>query len=144
MPKITLDNISKTYGDHIVLNDVNLSIETSGFYSIVGESGSGKTTLLNLIAGLEKPTSGKIVSDCRISIVFQDSNLLNDFSVLDNIKMVGIGDDEAQKLLKELNLENVKNTEVRLLSGGESKESPSLGAWPSKLTALFWMSRLAI
>jgi putative ABC transport system ATP-binding protein len=58
--QIHLVNIKKTYGNHIVLSNCNLTIKNGEFVVVVGRSGSGKSTLLNLIGGLEKPTNGVI------------------------------------------------------------------------------------
>lgn len=84
------------------LVSVSFSVEQGEYIAIMGESGSGKTTLLNIIAGFDKPTSGKILLNGReitsmnekeisafrrnnIGFVFQDYNLLDTFSIQDNI-----------------------------------------------------------
>ena len=60
---LILKNVSKTFEDTKgdVLNNINLEIQNGEFVCVVGQSGCGKSTLLNLIAGLEKPTSGEIL-----------------------------------------------------------------------------------
>jgi putative ABC transport system ATP-binding protein len=103
---VILDRVSKQYGtaSHAVrvLQDLSLQIPTGEFVSIMGPSGSGKSTLLNLVAGLDTPTSGRIVlsgqdlgglsddarSDLRlqkIGFVFQAFNLFSTFSVEENV-----------------------------------------------------------
>ncbi len=84
------------------LKDVNFSVERGEYVAIMGESGSGKTTLLNILASLDRPTSGEVILDGvdvgkikesnlaqfrrdNIGFVFQDFNLLDTFSVKDNI-----------------------------------------------------------
>ena len=84
------------------LKNINFSVENGEYVAIMGESGSGKTTLLNILAGLDKPTSGQVLLDGKdlasiresdraafrrdnLGFVFQDFNLLDTFTVEDNI-----------------------------------------------------------
>ena len=86
----------------LALSDVSFSVETGEYVAIMGESGSGKTTLLNILAALDQPTSGKVFLDGKdltmvkereiaafrrdnLGFVFQDFNLLDTFSLKDNI-----------------------------------------------------------
>ena len=108
MSYLEAKNIKKTYTTRFggakvqALTDVSFTVEEGEFVAIMGESGSGKTTLLNIVAALDKPTSGEIVLDGRslseirekdiaafrrdnLGFVFQDFNLLDNFSVQDNI-----------------------------------------------------------
>ena len=108
MSLLEVTNLKKIYttrfgGNKVqALNNVNFSVEKGEFVAIMGESGSGKTTLLNILATLDKPTSGDVhldgkslghLSDKEIStfrrknlgFVFQDFNLLDTFSLRDNI-----------------------------------------------------------
>lgn len=84
------------------LSNVSFSVEEGEYVAIMGESGSGKTTLLNILAALDKPTSGEVLLDGKslsevkekeiaafrrdnLGFVFQDFNLLDTFSLQDNI-----------------------------------------------------------
>ena len=106
---IRLENVCYTYGSDTTseikaLNNVNLEINKGEFVAIMGESGSGKTTLLNILATLDKPTSGDVLLDGKslghlsdkeistfrrknLGFVFQDFNLLDTFSLRDNIDL---------------------------------------------------------
>ncbi len=98
-PIIELRHLGKTFGDHIVLRDIDLKISKGEVVSIIGSSGSGKSTMLRCVNLLETPTSGAIlyhgkdilkhemkVSDYRakVGMVFQQFNLFNNMTVLDN------------------------------------------------------------
>ncbi|MBP5185502.1 MAG: ABC transporter ATP-binding protein [Clostridiales bacterium] len=108
MSMLVVKNVKKVYttrfgGNKVTaLQNVNLTVERGEFVAIMGESGSGKTTLLNIIATLDKPTEGEIELDGtsmqsmkeknlakfrrdRLGFVFQEFNLLDNFSVRDNI-----------------------------------------------------------
>ncbi len=108
MSLLTVTNLRKIYttrfGTNSVeaLHDVNFSVEQGEYVAIMGESGSGKTTLLNILASLDKPTSGKVILDGKdfskikgndvadfrrdnLGFVFQEFNLLDTFSIEDNI-----------------------------------------------------------
>ena len=112
-----------------VLNDINLNLEPGKLIAIVGPSGSGKSTLLHLLALLDKPTRGKIsilgystsnlsenkknqIIRDHVSIIFQNNNLLSDFTALENVaipliirnKSYNYALKKAEKFLKKVNL----------------------------------------
>ena len=99
MAILQVKNLKKVYttrfgSNHVqALSDVSFSVEEGEYVAIMGESGSGKTTLLNILASLDKPTSGEVLLNGKniVSIkekeisVFQDFNLLDTFTLKDNI-----------------------------------------------------------
>ena len=122
-----------------VLKDINVTFPSSSMSFIVGYSGSGKTTLLDIIGCLLTPDSGEVYIDDRkidyssskslneirsklISFVFQDFNLLEDFTIEDNLVIAGLTDlNKVDELLKKVGLYEKKGTEVKYLSGGEKQ-----------------------
>lgn len=118
----------------ITLEDVNLSFERGEFICLLGPSGCGKSTLLNIIAGLEKPTAGRLflndreINDVGVdrAMMFQDSALFPWLKVIDNVefgmKMAGVSKGErrekAMKYLKMVHLTKFKDSYVHELSGG--------------------------
>ena len=144
---IVLKNIGKKYFSHTnikVLNDISFTFEKGKIYSIVGPSGSGKSTLLNLLSLIDEPNSGSIeilnrkidfsekvendkIRSEKIGIIYQDKNLLNDFTALENIylpKLLLTNDKknsiaEAKKISKNVNLSSRLNHYPSELSGGE-------------------------
>ena len=98
---IVFDRVRFSYNSHLVLNDVNFSIDGNERIAILGGSGEGKTTILKLIVGLIRPDSGRIVIDgdditnktedelrevrMKFSIVFQDGALFDSLSVKENV-----------------------------------------------------------
>ena len=95
MAFLELKNVSKAFGSHSVLSNVNLSIADGEFVAIVGYSGQGKTTLISLIAGLIKPDSGEVSLEGKIvqgpgpdrGLVFQNYSLLPWLTVYENIAL---------------------------------------------------------
>lgn len=124
MMDIVIKDLNKTYGEKTVLNNVSAVFHAGQCTCIMAESGKGKTTLLRLIMGLEQPDSGSISGvPERISVVFQEDRLCEDFSIAANIRMVldndtDISDDGIRELLSELSMQEDINTPVGQLSGG--------------------------
>ena len=147
---IKLSKISKKFVDTnreiSVLKNINLKINKGELVSLTGPSGSGKSTLLHIIALLDQPTSGEVffrkksfsksndrekdlVRRSGISIIYQQNNLLSDFSTLENvvIPLLNNGitmDDSLKKATKILSLVNLSKRLTHFpseLSGGEQQ-----------------------
>ena len=152
MNKILIEtiNLQKTYqhfkGNITLFNNLNLKIKQGDLVALVGPSGSGKSSLLHLLALLDEPTRGDIkinniftkkftdekkdeIRRKNISIIFQDNNLLNDFTAIENVMMPLIIKDEnimnakkeAQKILKAVKILDRSQHFPNQLSGGEQQ-----------------------
>ena len=147
---IKLSKISKKFvganKDIIVLKNVNLKINKGELISLSGPSGSGKSTLLHIMALLDQPTSGEVffkkksftksndrekdlVRRKGISIIYQQNNLLNDFTALENVLIPLVNNGfsleestkKANKTLSLVNLSRRRNHFPSELSGGEQQ-----------------------
>ena len=136
MKILEIKNLTYSYKDskEKVLVNVNESFKEGKFYAIIGKSGSGKSTLLSLLAGLDEPDSGKILFNGEniqetgytnhrknnISLVFQNYNLIDYLSPLENIRLVN--SQARQDILLELGLsEHQVKRNVMKLSGGQQQ-----------------------
>ena len=146
---LKLNNLSKKYERNKslkVLNNINFKFESGKVYSIVGPSGSGKSTLLNLLSLIDIPSSGFIeynnkkidtnstiendsIRSKNIGIIYQDKNLLADFTALENVLLPNLlvtkdkkkSIDLAKKLIKQFGLNFRFNHFPSELSGGENQ-----------------------
>ena len=144
---IELKNIVKNYTSKKkirVLNKINFSFKSGKIYSLMGPSGSGKSTLLNLLSLIDTPSSGtlKISNNIvnyssksyndklranKIGIIYQNNNLLSDFTAIENVYLSRLAIDEnknkalfdAKKIIRKLGLSNRANHLASELSGGE-------------------------
>jgi len=141
---VQLTNVRKEYSDSVALDGVSLTVRAGEAVAVMGPSGSGKSTLLNMIAGLDRPTSGSVTvhgTDLGaldetglalfrrrgIGMIFQFFNLLDDLSALDNValaaQLTGTAAGQARKraleLFGELGIANRRNVYPAQLSGGE-------------------------
>ena len=136
MKILEIKNLTYSYKDskEKVLANVNESFEDGKFYAIIGKSGAGKSTLLSLLAGLDEPDSGKILFNREniqetgytnhrknnISLVFQNYNLIDYLSPLENVRLVN--SQAQQDILLELGLsEHQIKRNVMKLSGGQQQ-----------------------
>ena len=144
---IELKNVSKEYeGGVKALDGVSLTFRKGEVVVLKGMSGSGKSSMLSLIAGLSKPTEGEVIVDAKhiskladhfatsfrrenIGMIFQKYNLIADLSVKENILLplvpLNLKSEELEKRLskelKQFNLLDKKDTQVKKLSGGEQQ-----------------------
>jgi iron(III) transport system ATP-binding protein len=135
---LKLKNISKQFDEKIVLKDINLEINTGEIVSLLGQSGSGKTTLLNIILGLTKMDSGKIIfndvdvskvqmKDRGFNIVFQDYALFPHINAYENIvyglrnKKGLVTEREIQEYIEFLELKPHLTKKIGELSGGQKQ-----------------------
>jgi NitT/TauT family transport system ATP-binding protein len=138
MPKLTtairLNHLGMTFNDQNgvleTLKDIHTSIAAMEFLCVLGPTGSGKTTLLRILAGLETPTKGSVefpsISQPRVGLVFQESNLMPWRTVMDNIflplELRGVDRSDAKRLTSELvelvGLQDFTDVWPASLSGG--------------------------
>lgn len=138
-------HLSKAFGAHVVLKDIDFTVSPGDVTSIIGASGSGKSTLLRCINLLETPTSGEIrfhdqditgksvkASEYRskVGMVFQSFNLFNNMTVLENcmvgqIKVLKRSKAEARqnamKYLEQVGMAPYINARPRQISGGQKQ-----------------------
>lgn len=140
MAYIEFKNINKSFGDNVVLKDINLSMEEGQLITLLGPSGCGKSTLLRCLAGLEEVTSGQILLDGKdithlepqkrgIGMVFQQYSLFPNMNVFENIafglRLAKIDNQTIQnKVMEAIELVNLKGKEKHYpsqLSGGQQQ-----------------------
>ena len=142
---IAVNHLTKSFGDHVVLDDITESIETGEKVVIIGPSGSGKSTFLRCLNLLETPTSGQILFDGQditdpktdidkvrqqMGMVFQHFNLFNNLSVMGNMTLAPVklglmkkdeATEEAKKLLERVGLPDKADSFPVQLSGGQKQ-----------------------
>ncbi len=146
---IELKNVSKTYKSKKstnteALKDISIKFPETGMVFILGKSGSGKSTLLNVIGGLDKYDKGEIIINGKstnqfkekdydafrntyMGFIFQEFNLIEDYSVEQNIKLAlelqkkEATDDEIERILKKVELTEVSKRKINELSGGQKQ-----------------------
>lgn len=154
MALLNVNGLKKVYTTRLggakvtALSGVSFTVEEGEFVAIMGESGSGKTTLLNILAGLDKPTSGQVFLNMRdivtlqekeisafrrdhLGFVFQDFNLLDTFSVQDNIflplvlagKKYGEMKDRLLPIAAQLGIQDLLEKYPYEISGGQKQRT---------------------
>ena len=123
---LTLDNITRRYADHTVLQGLTHALPEHGIFMLTGPSGCGKTTLLRLLAGLDRPDGGTLRGvPQHIAMVFQEPRLIPWLNCKDNINIVLSKEKQGSLLVEEwlekLELSAHKNELPTALSGGERR-----------------------
>ena len=142
---LQINHLSKSFGSHEVLRDIDFTVEKGDVTSIIGASGSGKSTLLRCVNLLETPTSGEILYHGKnvagrgvnaaayrshVGMVFQSFNLFNNMTVLENcmvgqIKVLKKNKDEARaqamNYLEKVGMAPYINAKPRQISGGQKQ-----------------------
>ncbi len=138
--QVTIDHVSKRFGDFVALDDINFTIEPGEFFSLLGPSGCGKTTLLRIIAGFESPDDGVVLFDDKNVIplspdkrasntVFQTYALFPHMTVYENVafslRLKKLPKDEIDKKVREyvhlVQLDQHINKKPNQLSGGQKQ-----------------------
>ena len=151
-PFIKTENLTRIYSSGTIqvtaIKDVTLSLDQGQFFGITGASGSGKSTLMNLLAGLDRPTSGsikvegKLISELdkdelalyrrhQVGMIFQSFNLVSSYTALENVAFpllfVGVTKKErnkrAEQMLEKVGLYPRKDHRPSELSGGEQQRT---------------------
>ncbi|WP_233531850.1 sugar ABC transporter ATP-binding protein [Paenibacillus alkalitolerans] len=147
-PHLEMRNITKSFGENIVLNGIHFCADRGQVHSLIGENGAGKSTLMKILAGLFMPDSGEILIDGQpvslnnpkqaqelgISMIYQEIRLFQDLNIVENVfirrepvkKWIRLIDwdkayRETEKYLKELGLNINVRTPVKNLSQGQQK-----------------------
>ena len=136
---VTIKNLKKSYEDHLLFDQYNLSIETGEFISITGPSGCGKTTLLNMVGGLEPYDAGQIIVKGKdigeksnkleyfsdvVGFLFQNFVLMEDKTVEENLNIIKAhnrSEMSIESALGIMGLQNKLKSKVYTLSGGEQQ-----------------------
>lgn len=141
---LVAESLSRTFGDHTAVDSASLTLNPGEITALIGQSGSGKTTFLRLLAGMERPDQGRILSGDvilasparhvpiekrKIGLVFQDFALFPHLTVLENV-MFGLRDLEkservqsAEQWLERLGLTGRRHAYPHHLSGGEQQRT---------------------
>ena len=144
-PIIEFENISLSYGNRLILDNISFKINSGQIFGMLGPNGVGKSTIFNIITGLIKPQNGKIkisgidVTDYpvylrtrkfNVGYVPQYGGFFSDLTLNDNMKAIGeividnknLIKDKINYLLTRFELENLKDIKAKFLSGGQKKK----------------------
>ena len=142
---IEFQNISLSYGNRLILDEINFKINQGQIFGMLGPNGVGKSTIFNLITGLVSPSHGKILINkedvtkypiylrtkkFKVGYVPQYGGYFGDLTLHDNLKAIAeIVIDEKRKINDKVNylisrfeLQNIKDVKAKFLSGGQKKK----------------------
>ena len=142
---IEFENISLSYGNRLILDNINFQINEGEIYGMLGPNGVGKSTIFNLITGLIKPQNGNIkinntnvlnypiylrTKKFKAGYVPQYGGYFNDLTLYQNLKSIAeivinnknSEEDKINELITKFELENLKNIKAKFLSGGQKKK----------------------
>ena len=121
-------DLTKTYGQHIAVNHVNLEIEKGSFTAILGPNGAGKSSTIQMLIGLLKPDSGSVhyAQEIKIGVVFQNSVLDEMLTVKENLQIRAcqykqVASGKVEELIDQLGLTNFSHQQYGSLSGGQKR-----------------------
>lgn len=160
---LEINNLSKSFENTKVLNNVSLKVKVGEFIAIMGQSGSGKSTLLYNISGMDRPSSGSVLFDNKdisnlddekiseirlkkMGFIFQHSYLLKNLSIRDNIILPGFKANSqsredvninADRLMEMTGISNVAKHDIKKVSGGQLQRAAICRALINKPDVLF-------
>lgn len=137
-------NISKRYGNHLVVDHIHLQFEKGTFNAILGPNGAGKSTTISMLIGLQQPTQGEIIYEpgTKIGVVFQTSVLDEMLTVRENLiirakQYKGLKPNRVSDLIDRLGLSAFQKQKYGTLSGGQKRRVDIARALLSQPDILF-------
>ena len=144
-PIIEFENVSLSYGNRLILDNINFKINQTEIFGMLGPNGVGKSTIFNLITGLISPKKGKIkingelvnnypvylrTKKFKIGYVPQYGGYFTDLTLLNNLRAIGeividnknLMNERINYLISKFELENIKDIKSKYLSGGQKKK----------------------
>ena len=142
---ISFENVSLSYGNRLILDNINFKINEGQIFGMLGPNGVGKSTIFNLITGLIKPKNGKIkiqgqevnnypvylrTKKFKVGYVPQYGGFFNELSLYNNLKAISeivianknYRNDRINYLISKFDLDNLKDIKAKFLSGGQKKK----------------------
>jgi len=144
-PIISFENVSLSYGNRLILDNINFKINQGEIFGMLGPNGVGKSTIFNLITGLIKPDSGQIkinntnvldypiylrTKKFKVGYVPQYGGFFSDLTLYQNLKAIAEivinnknnEENKINELINKFELENLRNIKAKFLSGGQKKK----------------------